>query len=308
MQHRGQHFGRLHTPGSVIAPAGNNARQIMVAPEQAVPAAAVQLFLPFVENRFQFPQIQRFQIPAMPAGLFVQLDLLKLEDHAELAAGRVGVKPPDFRRGAPALPHGQQVFAAEGFAVHLLQVLVQARAVLLDALVGHLADEIDDIHPETADAQIDPEVHHLPDFPAQRGVLPVEVRLLFAVEMQVIFARFLGILPGAAPEIGLQVVGRAAVFAGTPDVEIPVGACLAAARLLEPAVFIGSVVDHQIHNDPDAPRPALGQQLLHLVHGAVFRGNIVVIRNVVAVVRIGGTVNRAEPEHIDAQFFQIPQF
>ena len=48
VENRGQHLSRLHTVLLVIAPPRYDPRQIVIVPEEAVPAAPLQLTLPFV--------------------------------------------------------------------------------------------------------------------------------------------------------------------------------------------------------------------------------------------------------------------
>ena len=53
-----QHFGRLHPIFLVVAPAGNNAGQVVVIHEQAVPAFVRKTFLPCGHAGLQIRQIQ----------------------------------------------------------------------------------------------------------------------------------------------------------------------------------------------------------------------------------------------------------
>jgi hypothetical protein len=54
-----------------------------------------------------------------------------------------------------------------------------------------LADEIDDIHPEPIDALVQPENHDVVDSSHDVWVFPVEIRLFFAEQVQIVLAGLL---------------------------------------------------------------------------------------------------------------------
>ena len=141
----------------------------------------------------------------------VDLNVLELEDHIELAADGVGVELGLFDCHAGHLADSDQAFpSGEDCAVHLLQKLEDAgpvdevrRAVAVEAAVVHVAvgqvgifgDEVDDVHAEAVDAAVQPPAHHRVDRLADLGVLPVEVGLLAREQEQVVLARFVVELP-----------------------------------------------------------------------------------------------------------------
>ena len=65
------------------------------------------------------------------------------------------------------------------------------------------------------------------------------------------------------------------------------------------------VVDHQIHDDADAPRMRLTKQLVKVLHRAEFRSNGAVIADVVSAVHAGILVNGVEPDDIRAQLMNV---
>jgi hypothetical protein len=61
-----------------------------------------------------------------------------------------------------------------------------------------LADEVDDIEAEAVAATVQPEPHDVVDSISHLGILPVQIRLLFAEEMEIILVRSFIILPSTA--------------------------------------------------------------------------------------------------------------
>ena len=80
----GQHLRRLHPVFPIVPPAGDNPGQIVVVPEQAVPALPVELRLPAAEDFLQLQERQGRQIPLLLPRHLIQADMLKLEHHIEL--------------------------------------------------------------------------------------------------------------------------------------------------------------------------------------------------------------------------------
>ena len=92
MEQGGQHLGgNLTVFFAVVAPAGYDARQVVVVPEQTVPALAVELCLPLVHDFLELKERQRAEIPFGSVRVLIQTDMLKLEDHGHLAAVRITV-------------------------------------------------------------------------------------------------------------------------------------------------------------------------------------------------------------------------
>jgi hypothetical protein len=125
VEHRAEHLGGL---GAAVAEAGDDARLVVVVPVQAVPAALGQADLPAVERRLEVDEPQRVHVELVRA--LVELDVLELEHHVDLAARRVREESRLVEGHAGHLSHGQQpvVPGREDLAVHLLEELVDARA------------------------------------------------------------------------------------------------------------------------------------------------------------------------------------
>src|ERR671912_2887436 len=112
----------------VVAEARDDTRLVVVVPVEAVPADLGQARLPAPEDRLEVAQTQRAGVP--PRFAMVDLDVLELEDHVELAADGVSVELGLFDRHTGHLADGDQAFASgEDFAVHLLEELVYAASV-----------------------------------------------------------------------------------------------------------------------------------------------------------------------------------
>ena len=126
--------------------------------------------------------------------------------------------------------------------------------------------------------------------------------------MQVVLPPGGDVLPGAAPEHRGPVVGLLPVHRVVPDVVVGLVVVPGGAGLHEPGVLVGGVVHHQVHNQLHAPAVAGVPQALPVLHGAEFLHDLLVPGDVVAVVVVGGLIDRREPDGVYAQLFQIVQF
>src|SRR5918993_435384 len=93
----------------VVAEARDDARLVMIIPVKAVPANFGQAGLPAPQDRLEVAQTQRTGVP--PRLAVVDLDVLELEDHVELAAARIGVESGLLDRHAGHLAYGDQALA-----------------------------------------------------------------------------------------------------------------------------------------------------------------------------------------------------
>ena len=316
VQDGGEHLRRAHAVlGAVVAEARDDARLVVVVPVQRVPARLREALLPAPERRLQVGQPQRADVPLR--GALVEVDVLELEHHVDLAARRVGVEQRLLDRDAGRLADRQRRLrpAREHRAVHLLQVLVDPRPVdeVLGA-VGHhadarlarvgqrgvLGDHVDDVHAEAVDPAVEPPAHHRVDRLADLRVLPVEVGHAAREQVQVVLAGGLVELPGRAGEARAPVVGLLA-----PPVPVALRAVAARARLLEPRVLGGGVVDHEVHHEPHAALVDRGEQRVEVRERAEHRLDVLVVGDVVAVVVLRRGVDGREPDHVDAERAQV---
>src|SRR5215218_350617 len=259
MQNGPEHLGGAHAMLSVVAETRDDARLVMIVPVEAVPTDLSQASLPAPEDGLEVAQAQRTMVP--PRLTVVDLDVLELEYHIQLASGGVGVELGLFDRHAGHLADGDQALTScEDFAVHLLEELVNARpvdevrhAVAVVAAVAHVAvgqsgvfgDEVDYVHAKTVDAALKPPAHHGVDRLTDLRVLPVEVGLLAREQVKVVLARFVVELPSRAGEyrapvvrFGTRIARAHALARGTPPVPVALRVVFGGARLDEPGVLV----------------------------------------------------------------------
>ncbi len=221
MQDRRQHLGGFDGIARSVTIFRNGTRQVMIAPEQGIPAIVGQRVLPFAQHRLQFDEVEGFRLPFAVGFIPLAGHVFELEHHREFLPLATGIEKCRCRCGTPRLADGQDVAATEGLAVHRLQIFVQVRTIGHHALVHLFADIIDDIHPETGNAAFQPPVHHVMNFGTDLRVFPVQIGLAAREEMQVVFAGRLVERPGGAAECRLEIVGRSAVRTRlAPDVEV----------------------------------------------------------------------------------------
>ena len=79
------------------------------------------------------------------------------------------------------------------------------------------------------------------------------------------------------------------------------GLSRAAARLDEPRMLVGGVVDDEVHDQPDAALVQRGHQLVELRERAEQRVDVLVVADVVAVVVHRRAVDRREPDDVDTE-------
>src|SRR4029434_1614232 len=90
-----------------------------------------------------------------------------------------------------------------------------------------------------------------------------------------------------------------------PDVEVPPGRALVRPGRLEAGVLVGGVVDDQVGDHPDAPLAGRAEGLDQVAEGAQPWVDAVEVGDVVAVVLVGGRVERHQPDAGHAQAGQV---
>jgi hypothetical protein len=146
-----------------------------------------------------------------------------------------------------------------------------------------------DIDPESVHSVVHPEPQHVDELGSDVRVAPVEVRLGDVEQVQVplpgLAVRLDHPLPGRAAENAAPGVGRLVAVRAAPVAEqVPVA--LGAARRggerrLKPRVRARGVVGYQIHDEPQAQRVRLGDQLVRIGQRAEQRVDRAVVRHVV---------------------------
>ncbi len=125
--------------------------------------------------------------------------------------------------------------------------------------------------------------------------------------MEIIHPSGLVPFPGRTGEDASPVVGLAAVDRLPPDVVVPLGVVPRRTAFQKPRVLVGGMVDHQVHHQLQPPLVRRRQQVFEILHGAKLIHDRPVIGDVIAVVVVGGLVNRAHPDHVYPQLPDIVQ-
>ena len=128
--------------------------------------------------------------------------MLKLKCGAELSA----LPPRQLQclrgRESPGLADGQRMMRVKGLFIELMQIFMQMRTVSASLRRGKiLRDRIDHITAEAVNAHIQPIIDHFRNFAAHCGIVPVQIRLLFGKQMQIILPCFFIPFPCAAAKV-----------------------------------------------------------------------------------------------------------
>ena len=123
--------------------------------------------------------------------------------------------------------------------------------------------EGDGIHAEARDAELQPEPHDLEDLGLHLRVRRVEVGLEVVETVEIVFLGDRVARPGRFLDAGKDDAGVGVRRLGLrPDVPIAIRPRRRiSARLLEPGVLVGRVVDHEIDEDPQAALLAAVREL-----------------------------------------------
>jgi len=188
----------------------------------------------------------------------------------------------------------------------LLEVVVRVPRHVVGLGVDVGDQERHRVDPEARQPDLQPEADALGDLVAHRRVGEVEVGLVAVEVVEVPLAGLLVVGPDAVllvREDDLVLGVRRGV--GAPNVVVAVGVVLAAARLQEPRVLVGRVVDDQVRDDADAAVARRSHQLDEVAVGPQPGVDAERVGHVVAVVPAGGRVERHQPQAGDAELGQV---
>jgi hypothetical protein len=194
--------------------------------------------------------------------------------------------------------HHRVAAAARDVSAQLPQELVLGSIVAVD-------DERHGIHPETVDAELEPEADGLRDLFAHLGVVGGEVGLVPIERVLVVLTRCLVEEPDSVFDVGEHAFGRVFGNIVAPLVEVAVAAVGARAGLLEPRMPVGGVVHHEVDDHAHAAVVRGAQHLHHVAQRAVAGIDAVVVLDVVAVVTLGRGVERGEPQARHAELGEV---
>ena len=190
--------------------------------------------------------------------------MLELEYHGEFTTVRIAVEFCDLCSRAPGLAHRDQITFLECLPAQFPQEFMEPGPVVRDHPVRFLGDLVDHIQPESAHAFIHPPEDHVVDLPAHLRVLPVEIRLLHRELVEIVLIYFRHPLPGRSAEGSFHFVRVLALRAVPPHIIIMVRIVSGFLCLPKPPVFIRSMVEHQVHNDPDIALLRFPDQFFHI--------------------------------------------
>ena len=106
--------------------------------------------------------------------------------------------------------------------------------------------------------------------------------------MQVVHGGLFVILPRRAAEAGAPVVGRGLrILTLAPDIIVTVWVGYGFTAFYKPLMFIGGMINYQIHDDTNTAAVCFFQQFVKILHCAEFIHDCLIIADIVAVVIIG---------------------
>ena len=178
-----------------------------------------------------------------------------------------------------------QVFAGRAFALDQVRDRIQAEAV---------------------HSHLQPELHHLPHFFADGGVVVIEIGLVAEETVPVVCLG--NRVPGPVGEFGIHENDAHALILGVgvaPDIPIAARDCPATSRFLKPGMLVGGVVQNHFDDHADAALVGGLEKELEVVEIAVAGMDGGVVGDVVAVIAQRRRKERHQPDGVDTQFLQV---
>jgi hypothetical protein len=113
--------------------------------------------------------------------------------------------------------------------------------------------------------------------------------------------------PRRTPKGGDPVVGRFPIHSVSPDIPVALGVVPARARLLEPVVLEGSVIEHQVQDDRHIPAVGAFQETAEIIHASIFGRAAGIVCHIIAHIEERRGVVGRKPDGIHPQVFQVVQ-
>ena len=197
-------------------------------------------------------------------------------------------------------------------------VTVDQEARSLDIHVGKIrgfGHAVCDVDAEAVDAAVEPEAQCLLEVVEDLGVLPVQVGLLAREDVEVpLPGRAVGLgdtVPRGSAEDADPVVRRLVAVLAPPvteDVPRTFGTARSGRQCVdEPLVLVAGVVGDEVHGHADLAVVRLDDQFVERRQIAEERIDIARVRDVVTVVGHGGAHDRAQPQRVDAEQFEVAE-
>ena len=217
------------------------------------------------------------------------------------------------------LAHGKSLVGTEGFFLHFSQKISDSLRFLqhisdiaqsiipVSGIIGkrQFFLNVDDcVNPKAAKTFFHPPADIFVNFLPDLGIFPVEIRLFFMKNMEILFVRMPGKrLPHRTSEIAAPVAGKGLPLFSVPDVEkVSVFSIRILHCFLKPFMLIGTMVHHKIHQNVHIPFFCFHDQPLHVLHGTKARINAVIVRNIIALICQRRFVHGGNPHNVYPQF------
>ena len=205
---------------------------------------------------------------------------------------------------------------SECHIVKLFQIFVDIRAVcvIFSSVPGFVvfkssfADQVDHVETETADAFIHPEPDDFLNFFPYIFIVPVQVRLCYIKEMEIIFIKLFYVFPGISAEFAFPVCGRHSLSFSFAEKEEIFVIRISVHGFPEPFMTCGYMVEYHVKHQTDPPFLSFVNQFFHICHCTISGINIVIVFYIISVVILRGNEKRGQPDIINAKFFDIIQF
>ena len=167
---------------------------------------------------------------------------------------------------------------------------------------------VEHIQAKTVHAALQPEAKHIQDCLAHFRIAEVEVGLFGAKGVVIILVQAAVVFPAGAAEKRQPVVGVISIRRRVPpEVPIVVWVVLRFQRFLEPGMLVGTVIQHQVHDDVNVAAVSFVKEQVKILHTAKLRVYVEIVRDVIAKIHIGGRVDWRKPDAVDAEVFEIVQ-
>ena len=155
---------------------------------------------------------------------------------------------------------------------------------------------------EAVHAQVEPELHHVQHLGAYGRVVEIQIGLggIEAVPVMLTGDR----VPGPVRAFGVHKddAGVAILLVGVaPNVIIPKWGIPVGAGRLKPGVLVGGVIQHEVHDDAQPACVSRIEQGFEIVQRPIIRMDVMIIRNIIAIVLERGGVDGHQPETIHAE-------
>src|ERR1700733_3822176 len=178
---------------------------------------------------------------------------------------------------------------------------------------GHLCsllrnDKWNGVHAKAGDSELQPKAHDLEDLSLNFRIGSIEVRLKIIKAMEVVGLGNLVVVPGRLLYTGEHYSGGSILrLVLGPHIPVTILGLRIATGGLEPGMFVGGVIDHQVNQHAQSPLFAATSELDKVSKGPIARVDAVIVCDIIAVVLIRRRLKRHKPYRSNAQSLEIIQ-